>query len=259
MNVQNSNTNLQNFIDIVLELDPNKILFAPSLDGVIEFEKWKDIPNYEGYYQISSFGRVKSLKRMVKRADHYVQIKLRIIKLIKESNGYLSVGLVNDVKRKGFQTHLLVAMAFLKHKPDGFKIVVDHKDNNPINNRLCNLQLISNRENSTKDRKTGTSKYTGVSWKSSRNKWKSVIYHNGKETHLGFFDDELEASNYYQEALKSIENGTEIKIKRKTNTSKYKGVYKKGSGFASQNGKKYLGTFPTEEEAYQALLIAQKE
>ena len=57
-------------------------------------------------------------------------------------------------------------MAFFGHVPGGYKIVVDHIDNNRLNNHVSNLQLITQRENSSKDRKNGTSQYTGVVFKS---------------------------------------------------------------------------------------------
>jgi hypothetical protein len=86
---------------------------------------------------------------------------------------------------------MLVAMAFLNHKPDGtHKIVVDHINNNKLDNRVVNLQLISQRENLSKDRKDGTSKYVGVCWKKSRNKWQVDIKIDGKRKYLGLFTDE---------------------------------------------------------------------
>jgi len=159
-------------------------------------EEYRAVKGYEGLYEVSNFGNVKSLKRKGCKSD-------RLLKSTKNTNGYLTVSLFNKSCEKKIQVHQLVAIAFLNHIPNGNKIVVDHIDNNPINNRLDNLQLISNRENLSKDRK-GTSKYTGVSWCNKSTKWKGTIRINGKTKHLGFFTNELQASNYYQYELQRL-------------------------------------------------------
>ena len=92
-------------------------------------------------------------------------------------------------------------MTFLNHVPSGHKFVVDHKNNNSLDNRLKNLQIITHRENSTKDRKRNLP--TGVSFKG--NKYQARIQINGKNKHLGYFLTPEEASNAYQNHLKLIE------------------------------------------------------
>ena len=110
-------------------------------------EIWKDIPNYEGYYQVSNLGRVKSLKRYVKFMHCNKLINERILKGGIGSRGYLVVILSKDKKPKTFEVHKLVAIAFLGHKPCGYKRVVNHIDNNPVNNKASNLEIVSQREN----------------------------------------------------------------------------------------------------------------
>jgi hypothetical protein len=117
--------------------------------------------------------------------------------------GYLSVGLVINGKLKTICIHKLVSIHFLGHKPDGYNIVIDHIDNDKLNNRADNLQLISHRENCTKDRRNN-SKYTGVHKPKGRKKWTSSIHCNGKRHFLGCFDTELDASNAYQAELKKL-------------------------------------------------------
>ena len=159
-------------------------------------EIFKDIPNYEGMYQISDLGRLKSLKFN----------KERILKPAVCVNGYLFVVLCREGKLKTIKVHKLVAMAFLNHTPDRYNgLIVDHINCDKLNNRLSNLQLINQRENTSKDRK-GTSKYTGVSWYKTSNKWISQIIINGKKKHLGYFKCELEASAAYQSKLKELSN-----------------------------------------------------
>jgi hypothetical protein len=168
-------------------------------------EIWKDIPEYEGYYQVSNLGRVKSVKRIIYRIDGKIKtFKERILKATIGSSGYLVAGLSKDGKLKKFTVHKLVAVSFLGHKPCGQKEVVDHIDNNQFNNRLDNLQLTTQRHNASKDKKGGTSKYIGVCWHKNANKWMARIKLNGKENYLGYFTDEIEASKAYQNALKKF-------------------------------------------------------
>ena len=163
-------------------------------------ETWKDIPKYEGLYQVSNFGKVKSLER-ISIQNH--KLNEKILKPGVSSNGYLTVVLHKKKTRKTFQVHQLVAIGFLDHKPKKYNVVVDHINNNPLDNSVENLQLTTQRHNSSKDRK-GSSCYTGVSWHSRDNKWYSNITINGKKMHLGSFNDELKAHEAYQNKLKQI-------------------------------------------------------
>ena len=134
-------------------------------------EEFKDIEGYEGLYQVSNLGNVKSLKFKKER----ILKGTRVVKKI----------------------HQLVAIAFLGHEPNGYKTVVDHINNNPLNNTLDNLQLITHRENLSKDKKGCSSDYTGVGWHKGAKKWHAQIYIKGKVKHLGLFTDELEAAESY--------------------------------------------------------------
>ena len=169
----------------------------------MEKEIYKDIPNYEGVYQVSNLGNVKSLPREVFRDTSNLQIKERILKGGLSGNGYITVVLRKDAKPKTFTIHKLVAITFLNHKPKGYKEVVDHIDGNRLNNKLNNLRLVTNRENcSVKNR--GSSKYTGVSWVKRPKKWQATIYINGKNKNLGHFDCETKAHLEYQRVLNTL-------------------------------------------------------
>ena len=110
----------------------------------------------------------------------------------------------NGVRYSNRNISVLMAKAFLNHKPCGHKLVVDHINNNRLNDRLYNLQVITQRLNLTKDKK-GTSKYAGVCWDKSCNKWISYININGKSIFLGRFTDEQEAAQAYQTELNKIQ------------------------------------------------------
>jgi len=157
-------------------------------------EVWKDIPNYEGLYQVSNIGNVKSFIR-------YPEGKILKQNL---SSGYLMVNIYLDRKCKTRRIHQLVAESFLNHKPCGYKLVVNHINFNKLDNRLENLEVITSRENSSHRIKTSASKYTGVVWNKPRQKWYSYIRINGNRKYLGNFEKEIDAHNAYQTSLKCI-------------------------------------------------------
>jgi hypothetical protein len=165
-------------------------------------EIWKDIPDYEGLYQVSNYGNVKSLsrKRLINDKFRYTT-KEKMLLQYNDNRGYYRVKLYSNSNKKNYQIHQLVCMAFLNHIPSGNRLVVDHIDNNKLNNRLDNLQIISNRENSSKDKKGKTSKYVGVSFHKRKNKYQSRIQINNKEIPLGYFEIEYDAHIAYQKAL----------------------------------------------------------
>ena len=110
-------------------------------------------------------------------------------------------------KRETFSVHRLVAICFLNHA--GFsdaKLVVDHINNIKTDNRVENLQIITNRENTSKNKTSGTSKYIGVSWYSRDSKWQASIRINNKLQSLGRYNCELEASEAYNKALIKLTN-----------------------------------------------------
>ena len=119
--------------------------------------------------------------------------------------GYLCIILCLSSKPIKRTIHQLVAEAFLNHIPNGNRLVVDHIDNEKSNNKLSNLQVITQRENLSKDR-SGMCEYTGVTLKGTR--FRSAITINKKRYHLSYCDSAKEASEIYNKALLDYENGT---------------------------------------------------
>lgn len=121
-------------------------------------EQWKPIKGYEGLYEVSNFGRIKSLGCTYIGSNQYGARTLRTIKpCIKKTrinnNGYERVALVKNKKAKWYFVHRLVAIAFLD-KPAG-KNVVNHKDFNRINNNAENLEWVTSSENTLYSYKMG--------------------------------------------------------------------------------------------------------
>tara|TARA_R110000822_G_scaffold268767_1_gene392101 strand:- start:13 stop:510 length:498 start_codon:yes stop_codon:yes gene_type:complete len=164
-------------------------------------EKWKDIKGYEGFYQVSDIGRVKSLRYG------------NILKTHTSNNGYMVVNLSANTRRAKKMVHTLVAESFLNHKSTREK-VVDHINNIKIDNNLSNLQIISHRENCSKDKKGYLSKYVGVAYNSKNKKWVSMISVNTKSTFLGSFESESRASIAYKFALTQLDKLKEYNLTR---------------------------------------------
>lgn len=110
-------------------------------------EIWKDIANYEGLYQISSLGRIKSLEKKVNNSETTQRIvKERIMRLGKTPKGYIQTSLAKKQVNTKFYSHRLVALHFItnpENKPE-----VNHKDGNKSNNEICNLEWCTRSENS---------------------------------------------------------------------------------------------------------------
>jgi hypothetical protein len=164
----------------------------------MENEIWKDIPDYEGLYQVSNLGRVKSIKN---------KDNIKILKKFRAGNYYHGVALCKNGKKKTTAVHKLVAITFLNHKPCGFKFVIDHINDIKTDNRVENLQIVTSRYNSCKTQGKYLSKYKGVSIDKIKYKDKIYIYYrariliNNKDVPLGTYKNEYDAHLAYQEAL----------------------------------------------------------
>lgn len=102
-------------------------------------EIWKDIPDYEGLYQVSNLGRIKSLDRIVTSKRGWSKfVKGRILKPSKHHYGYLQVSLLRNGNQKPVWIHSLVAQSFIPN-PDKFPCV-NHKDECKTNNMVDNLE-----------------------------------------------------------------------------------------------------------------------
>ena len=110
-------------------------------------EIWKPVPGYEGFYEVSSLGRVRSVDRVIIRKNGEKRtVKGTILSPTKRKDGYLTIGLRREGSHKTHKIHRIVMLAFVGEPPEG-KYEVDHKDGNPENNRLSNLEYVSRKEN----------------------------------------------------------------------------------------------------------------
>lgn len=107
-------------------------------------EVWKDIAGYEGLYQVSNLGRVKSLKKFNVNTGEY-EGRVKLLKATYNRRGYPVVTLIDRTIRKGKTIHRLVAQAFIEN-PHNLP-QVNHKDENKKNNNASNLEWCDNSYN----------------------------------------------------------------------------------------------------------------
>lgn len=169
-------------------------------------ETWVDIPNYEGLYQASDKGGVRSLDRTVNHKDGSKTFrKGKVLKQTDNGRGYFHVFLSKNSVEKNSPVHQIVALCFLNHKPCGFNRVINHIDMNPKNNRLDNLEIVSVRQNLNRKHQKHTSKYVGVGYDKRKRKWRSRIYIDGERKYLGMFNCETAAHIAYESAISNLE------------------------------------------------------
>ena len=102
-------------------------------------EIWKDIKKYEGLYQVSNLGRVKSLERIRKNGKNNFYLKKeRLLKQATQNIGYKFVVLYKDNGKKGYRVHRLVAETFIPN-PNNYNCI-NHKDECRTNNKVDNLE-----------------------------------------------------------------------------------------------------------------------
>lgn len=106
-------------------------------------EEWRDVIGYEGLYQVSNFGRAKS----------FYSNKARILKPIRRADGYVDFGLHKNGSTRHRPIHILVAQVFIPNPEN--KPIVNHIDGDKTNNRVDNLEWVTNSENVIHAHKTG--------------------------------------------------------------------------------------------------------
>lgn len=119
-------------------------------------EVWLPVVGYEGYYEVSNTGLVKSLERVTKKPKYNVLVKERILSA-PISHGYPVVVLYKDGKRRQSAVHSLVLEAFVGKRPDGHQAC--HFDGNRANAMLSNLRWGTQAENEEDKKRHGTYQY----------------------------------------------------------------------------------------------------
>lgn len=147
----------------------------------MEEEIWKDIPGYIGQYKVSNYGRVRSLAR---EDSNGIRLRERILKPGRNvsGDGYYFVCLCKNGVAKNHQIHRLVVESFISPIPKG--MVVDHIDENKLNNRLDNLRIITNHENLSRSTRGRFRKKNGNKMENNPRTKRVEVNHNGEISYL---------------------------------------------------------------------------
>jgi len=173
-------------------------------------EIWKPIKGYEGRYEVSNTGKVKSLERiefMPWMGKNRV-CKEKPMRIQQKDNIYLFVTLSDGGGRttqKCRYVHRLVAEAFKGPIPKGH--IINHKDRDRTNNHEDNIEIVSQRDNClhcVRGRKK-SSKYPGVHFEVASGWWKAMARRGKKKVYLGKFDNEDSAYEAYKAFVSNID------------------------------------------------------
>lgn len=130
--------------------------------SVVPSETWKPVYGFEGFYEVSDHGRIRSLDRVVQRSPHPQTIHGRVLKGSTAKSGHIQVRLKNAGKGKSNYVHRIVYEAFIGPIPKGLE--VRHMNGIPGDNRLVNLRIGTRREQRLDDIRNG-------------------VHHQSKQTH----------------------------------------------------------------------------
>jgi hypothetical protein len=138
-------------------------------------EIFKDIKNYEGYYQVSNFGRVKALQRIVNNHSGFKkELKEKFLNKNISKNGYYVVSLQVNCFKKTFKLHRLIAEAFIHKIPN--KNFVNHINGIKTDNRIENLEWCTISENNIHSRKLGLTNDVGYNSVSSKLTKEQIVF-----------------------------------------------------------------------------------
>ena len=175
-------------------------------------EIWKPISGYEGFYEVSNLGRIRSLERIVECSDgRKRKIKDRTLKGSSYSGGYSGVTLHKDGCAKFVNIHRIVAEAFVPNPLE--KEEVNHKDENPSNNHASNLEWVTHKENINYSTRTERAR-------------KAIVEAQGRAVRQLSIDGELVAE---YESLSAAGNATGTHVSNITKCAK--GEYKTAGGY----------------------------
>jgi len=159
--------------------------------------KWKPVIGYEGLYEVSSNGDIRSLDREINHWRGGIRIsKGKILsKASFDKNGYKVVSLCKELEKKTVKVHRIVAKCFIENKFN--KTTVNHINGIKSDNSVNNLEWNTMRENclhrSLSFKKT--SKYGNIYFNKNQNKWVASMWIENKTKHIGIFDCEEIAYN----------------------------------------------------------------
>lgn len=204
-------------------------------------EIWKDIKGFEGLYQISNQGRLRSLDRPVKQRSNSIQVKKgKLIIQSKNHKGYPLANMSKENKRYSRATHRLVAEAFIPNPEN--KPQINHIDGNKENNYVDNLEWLTAKENTKHAMENGLMKPCFNNAKKAsdiaRNINKKIVDMYDKDgNYIRSFNSLVEAEEKTGAKQKGI---SEVACGRQKTTGGYVWKYPEEAVDIIENGSKYL-------------------
>ena len=177
-------------------------------------EVWKDLKGYEGYYQVSSMGRVRTLDRVIRKSDGTTQKRRgKISKLGSDKNNYNTINLWKDGKATFSRVCRLVAQTFLENPEN--KPTVNHKNGVRNDDRVSNLEWMTYSENSQHSFDTGL-----------QENLKGEEHHFAKlsEEDVVFIRESYKCKKYNQMELSKMFNVGQVQISRIIHHKRWKHV-----------------------------------
>ena len=120
----------------------------------VSVERWLPVVGFEGYYEVSNLGRVRSVDRIVRHGKHFQPLRGKILAQTTSDYGYRKVSLYRGSKHTLRSVHILVAAAFIGPRPKGME--VRHGPNGKLDNTPANLSYGTPAENAQDKRRDGT-------------------------------------------------------------------------------------------------------
>lgn len=180
-------------------------------------EVWLDIKDYEGLYQVSNLGRIKSIGHRIPIKNNFYRCSHdKILKQKLKKNGYLEVMLSKKSKKKIYSTHRLVGLAFLG-EPIGERNIINHIDEQSTNNVLSNLEWVTIKENVNHGTGKERSRLHQMNHPSTSLPVVAISKHDGKELHFPSISEAARFMNCNSSRISALCNGTYIKRRFKDN------------------------------------------
>ncbi len=204
---------------------------------------WKPLEGWDRFYEYNQWGSVR-------RVD---TPNVFILKTRKIGNYLSSTTFCNNGKRSALLVHRLVWQYSNGPIPEDFD--VHHLDENTLNNNINNLLALDKRRHRSLHKTAKIrSRFTGVRWIIKHKTWCATIISQKKRYHLGWFKDELSASNAYECAFSELKAGKDLgQLYPGAGWRKKGTIYQVNGRFAVKYKKKHIGCFASMEAAENAL------
>lgn len=158
---------------------------------------WRPVPDYEGLYEASHLGEIRSIDRVVvSKSGIPRKLTGRVLAQRYDKDGYLYTDLPKNGKLRTRKAHRLVIAAFRGKE----HLQVDHINNKKDDNRLGNLQYVTHRENNFKSAARKEDFY--LSYDKKRDAWSVLIKNKGKRAYVGYSRDKEEAKRIRDRFIK---------------------------------------------------------